>query len=114
MITDSLDVSRSAFEMGTGCELKPEGACKGEVCIPLADAPEGDTVNLDSMAQQLGLALVQDADHGLWAVGPETLGGRALATAVAPELTLPDLAGNEFSLSSLRGQKVLMVAWSPY
>jgi len=27
---------------------------------------------------------------------------------------LPDLDGNEFRLSSLRGQKVLLVAWAPY
>ncbi len=114
MITNSLTVDRSAFETATGWQLKPEGACKGEVCIPLTEAPEGETVNVESLSTQLGLALVHDADKGLWAIGPETLGGRALATAVAPELTLPDLDGNEFSLSSLRGKKVLMVAWSPY
>jgi peroxiredoxin len=50
----------------------------------------------------------------MWALGPETLGGRALATAEAPNLTLPDLDGNEFELASLRGNKVLLVAWSPY
>ena len=27
---------------------------------------------------------------------------------------LPDLDGNEFRLSSLRGQKVVLVAWAPY
>lgn len=114
MITDSLVVERSAFETATGWELKPEGACKGEVCIPLTDAPEGSTVDVSALAPQLGLAMVHDTDNGLWALGPETLGGRALATAAAPELTLPDLDGNDFSLSSLRGQKVLIVAWSPY
>ncbi len=127
MITDSLTVERNAFETATGWELKPEGACKGEVCIPLgpdATAHSTDTgtgtgtvsptVNIEELAEQLGLALVADTDHGLWALGPETLGGRALATAVAPELTLPDLSGSDFSLSSLRGKKVLMVAWSPY
>lgn len=115
MISDSLAVDRQDFERRTGWELKPEGACKGEVCIPFRDgeAP-GATVQLDDIAEQIGMSLVHDADAGLWALGPETLGGRALATAVAPNLTLPDLDGNPFELSSLRGKKVLLVAWSPY
>ena len=114
MISNSLTVDRGAFERQTGWQLKPEGACKGEVCIPLADAPAGDSIQLDVVAEQIGLSLVHDEDHGLWAVGPETLGGRALTTAEAPNLTLPDLDGNEFELHSLRGKKVLLVAWSPY
>ena len=60
------------------------------------------------------MALVHDANHGLWALGPETLNGRALVTAKAPDLMLPDLSGQEFRLASLRGQKVVLVAWAPY
>lgn len=112
MITDSLTVDRSAFEAGTGWQLKPEGACKGDVCIPLTQPPEGDSVDIASLAEQMGLPLVQG--DGVWALGPDSSGSRTLVTAEAPELTLPDLDGNMFSLSSLRGQKVLMVAWSPY
>ena len=109
MILDSLDVSPSDFEAATGWEIKPEGACKGEVCVPL---PGG--FDLAGTAERLGMALVRDDDLGLWALGPESLGGRALATAAAPELVLPDLDGNEFRLSSLRGQKVVLVSWAPY
>ena len=50
----------------------------------------------------------------LWAIGPESFGGRALVSAQAPELVLDDLDGNSFALSSLRGQKVLVVSWAPY
>ena len=67
-----------------------------------------------STADRLRMAVVHDADAGLWAIGPESLGDRALVTAEAPELTLPDLDGNEFRLSSLRGQKVVIVSWAPY
>ena len=38
----------------------------------------------------------------------------ALSTAVAPELTLPTIDGEPFDLSSLRGQKVLLVAWASW
>lgn len=114
MLTDSLTVSREAFETGTGWQLKPEGACKGDVCIPLTDPPNGDEVDVASVAGQMGLPLVADDKHKVWALGPHAIGSRTLVSAEAPELTLPDLDGNPFTLSSLRGQKVLMIAWSPY
>src|SRR5688572_30249486 len=110
MLVDGLDVSPEAFRQGTGWEIKPEGACKGDICVPL---PAGD-FDLVTTAERLGMAIVRDPDLGVWAVGPEALGGRALATAVAPELVLPDMDGNEFRLSSLRGQKVVLASWAPY
>ena len=113
MLCESLTVSKAQFEAGTGWDLKPQGACRGEICIPLTD-PGAETVDLQSMAEQMNMPLVADAEHGLWALGPYAGGSRTLTTAEAPELTLPDLDGNEFTLSSLRGQKVLMIAWSPY
>jgi hypothetical protein len=106
---DTLDVTPAAFAAGTGWEIKPEGACKGDVCVPL---PDGFSVT--GAADRLGMALVRDDDLGLWALGSDAIGGRALATAQAPELVLPDLDGNQFRLSSLLGQKVVLVSWAPY
>jgi len=41
------------------------------------------------------MPLVSDGARGIWALGPETaVTGRALTTAVAPELELPDADGN--------------------
>jgi len=114
MIVDDLTVVRRAFEARTGWQLKPEGACKGEICIPLAEPTVGETIQLDVIADQLGLALVHDPGAGLWATGPETIGSRALTTAQAPNLTLPDLDGSIFELASLRGKKVFLYAWAPY
>ena len=109
MIIDDLDIDVHTFETATGWAIKPEGACKAEVCVPL---PGG--FDLQTAADRLGMAVVHDEALGLWAIGPESLGGRALVSAVAPELVLDDLDGNEFRLSSLRGQKVVLVAWAPY
>ena len=109
MILDRLDVDASTFRDGTGWDIKPEGACKGDVCVPL---PGG--FDVVTTAQRLGMALLHDEANGIWAVGPESLSARALVTAQAPELVLDDLDGNEFRLSSLRGQKVVLVAWAPY
>jgi len=108
VIIDRLDVGAEEFQRATGWEIKPEGACRAEVCVALRD--EGFDVL--AAAERLGMAVVSEA--GLWAVGPETLGGRALTTADASDLHLPDLDGNEFRITSLRGQKVLVVSWAPY
>lgn len=113
MILDDLNIDRATFEAGTGWQLKPEGACKGDVCIPL-NAQPGAHVDVVALAEQMGLPLVEDPEHGLWALGPESIGGRALTTAEAPDLCLRDLDGREFHLSSLRGQKIVVYAWAPY
>ncbi|MEO5842816.1 MAG: hypothetical protein ABIQ73_22420 [Acidimicrobiales bacterium] len=109
MILERPDIDVPTFETATGWAIKPEGACKGDVCVPLQGGFDVLTV-----ADRLGMAVVHDEASGLWALGPESIGGRALVTAVAPELVLDDLHGNEFRLSSLRGQKVVLVAWAPY
>src|SRR3954454_20549122 len=113
MITHQMTAAGGGFERQTGWQLKPEGACKGDVCVPLPDDAVTDgNVNLDVVADRLGMPVVADEERGIYALGPEAITGRALTTATAPELVLPDLDGNEFRLSSLRGQKVLLVAWA--
>ena len=109
VLLDRLDLDPETFHAGTGWAIKPEGACKGDVCVPL---PGG--FDLAGTTERLGMAVVADEEQGLWAIGPESLGGRALVTAEAPELALSDLDGTEFRLSSLRGQKVVIAAWAPY
>jgi hypothetical protein len=111
VIVDSLDISAAEFAAGTGWEIKPEGACKGEVCVPLA---RSDAFDVRATAERLGMPLVRDDQTDLWALGPESLGDRALVSAEAPELVLDGIDGQEFRLSSLRGQKVLVVSWAPY
>lgn len=115
MLLERLRVPVSEFESATGWSLKPQGACRGEVCVPLApDAVQDGEVDVAAVADRLGMPLVEDAATGLWALGPETLSGHALASAEAPELVLPTIDGDEFGLSSLRGRKVVLVAWAPY
>jgi hypothetical protein len=113
VLLESLRIARQAFEDQTGWKLTPEGACKGDVCIPMAQ-PEGSTVDVARLAEAMNMPLVGEPERDLWALGPEAIGGRALTTALAPDLVLPDLDGNEFRLSSLRGQKIVVYAWAPY
>ena len=111
MIVDSMDLTAQQFAEGTGWTIKPEGACKADVCVPLGSSA---TFDARSVAQRLGMAVVHEGRADLWSIGPESFSSRALVSAQAPELVLQDLNGHEFRLSSLQGQKVVMVAWSPY
>ena len=113
MLLTTGTVDREAFERGTGWALKPEGACRGEVCVPLPAGVADGAVDVEAVAERLGMPLVRHSDD-VAALGPATFGGKVLASAEAPDLVLPDLEGRPFDLASLRGQKVVLVAWSPY
>lgn len=114
MILDTLTVDPDTFADATGWESKPEGLCKGDQCVPAPEATTADgRLDVSAAAERLGMAIVEDAEHGLFAVGPES-GGRALTTAVVPDLPFTDADGNPFSLASLHGRKVLLVAWASW
>lgn len=114
MLISTLDLDTDLFETQTGWASRPEGFCKGDVCVPVANGvgPDG-RLDVSRVADRLGMALVADDRAGIWALGPES-GGRALTTAVAPDVELPDVDGNPFKLSAMHGRKVLLVAWASW
>ena len=114
MILTSLEVDAKAFEVRTGWALKPEGACKGDTCVPLPqNTARSGKLDARIISERLGMPLIHDAETNVWCLGPEAM-GHALTTAQAPELELPDWLGKPFHLSSLRGHKVLIVTWSSW
>lgn len=116
MLLETLAIDAAELAARTGWTLKPEGACKGDRCVPLPAETlldGGARVDMRVLAERLGMPLVRDAGSGLWCAGPES-GGHALASAVAPDFALPDWRGHSFRLSSLRGTKVLLVAWASW
>ncbi len=114
MIYGSDTVDRATFERGTGWELKPEGACRGDVCVPLPEGVDGDRVAVAAVADRLGMPVVVH-DEGLRALGPATVGGRALADVAAPALELPLVRSDDvWRLADQRGRRTVMVAWAPW
>jgi hypothetical protein len=111
MILGAPVVDAAELARRTGWRLKPEGLCRGDVCVPLPQTG-GSPLEAGLVAERLGMPLVRDEAAGLWALGPEA--GRTLTSAEAPDFTLPDWQGRDFTLSSLRGRKVLIVAWAPW
>jgi len=120
MILTTLDqVSAADFATATAWDPTAQGLCRGPerggVCVPAPGALRDDgTIDVEVAAQRLGMPLVHDAEHGVWALGSATVGGTALTTAAAADPELISRDGSPFRLSSLRGRKVVLVAWSTY
>jgi hypothetical protein len=114
LILERLEVTPHELERQTGWELKPEGLCKDDRCVPLpaGGTPDG-LVDVAMVAERLGMPLVHDDRHDLWALGPEA-GNRVLASAELPPIVLTDVDGRPFDLASLRGEKVLIAAWASW
>lgn len=114
MLLERPTISADELERRTGWHLEPQGLCKGDRCVPLPEGADGDgRLDVEVVAERLGMPLVHDADHGLWAVGPEVT-GRVLDSAGLPDLTLLDLDGREVRLRSYLGRKLLLVAWASW
>ena len=117
MLLTSDSVTISDFAAQTGWAVKDHGACKAEHCVPLppqARLADG-SLSVPVLAERLGMPWVRDEQSGVSALGPESaVTGRMLSTAVAPELELPTFDGQMFRLSSLRGTRVLLVAWASW
>jgi hypothetical protein len=115
VILDSLRLTPSDIHRAIGWEIKPEGACKGDRCVPLrglATAADG-TVDVGVFARSMDMPLVGDDKHGLWSLGP-CAGAKVLDSAALPEIRLANFDGDVFDMVSLRDRKVLLVAWASW
>jgi hypothetical protein len=113
MILQRLVVAPDELERETGWQLKPEGLCKDDRCVPLPPRSVDGLLDVTVVAERLGMPLVHDERHDVWALGPEG-GRRALESAELPSVVLADVDGHPFDLRSLRRQKVLIAAWASW
>lgn len=111
--TDGLWLSAEDAERTTGWTLKPEGMCKDDLCVPLP-VSEG-RVDMAAFWRLLGQPVISDAAGEVWVLGSGAeQRNSALAELIAPDFTLPDLAGMPRTLSSLRGNKVFLCTWASW
>jgi hypothetical protein len=106
------------LQQATGWELKPEGLCQGDVCVPVRDVAAlhvDGRLDLTAVAAALGRRLVVDAEAGLVAMSLSSEQRRqAIDGLQAPAFTLADLDGADHDLDEWRGQKKLLVAFSTW
>ena len=105
-----------------GWELKPEGLCRGSLCVPV---PPGASwvrgrgadarVDLVGLSRHMGQPVAASPERAAWSIG-EAADDAAdrLRSLDAPDFTLPDLDGRMHALSSFRGRKVFLLAWASW
>jgi hypothetical protein len=111
--TDGLWLSAKDAERATGWTLKPEGICREDMCVPM---PVRDgRVDVAAFWRLLDRPVVHDSAGETWVLGAGAeQRNNALAGLVAPDFTLPDLAGVPHTLSALRGNKVFLCTWASW
>jgi len=115
---DSIRLSTGALEEALGWELKPEGLCRGDTCVPVRDRAalvRDEGIDLAALARLLDRPLATEAEAGVAVLGASA-GDRAsrLASMEAPDFTLPDPDGRLHSLRDQRGKKTLLIAWASW
>jgi hypothetical protein len=115
-VKDALWVKKRDLPAINEFEVKPQGACRADLCIPIArDMLRGDDFNLTAFAKRIGQSVVADVEAQVWSFGEiQVLRGTYLEGRMAPDVTVPDRAGRPVHLSDLRGKKVLVVTWASW
>jgi AhpC/TSA family len=108
----------------SGWELKPEGVCKDEICVPVPDRrpwirltdDRSETLfNLSDFARHIGQPFAHDDLNNIWYFGPPSWEWKdRLASRQAPDFELPDLSGKMHALSELLGKKVFLLFWASW
>ncbi len=114
--TGGLWLTAAEAERATGWTLKPEGMCRGEVCVPLpAGMAKGGRIDLAAFWRHMGHPVVSDDAGETWVLGTgAATRSEMLAGLEAPDFTLPDLDGKPHRLSDLRGRKVFLTTWASW
>ena len=114
----ALRIPLDAVLPALGWEVKPQGLCKDDVCIPVQSQPallNSDGVDLVALTALTAQPLAVDHDERVACVGESARArGAQLATLQAPDFSLPDLDGRRHALSDFRGKRVLLAAWASW
>ena len=103
-----------------GFELKPEGACFGELCYPLPDGmliehDGAQRFDLAAFADHIGQPYVADLESRIWSFAEIPAKRESLLVdALAPDFEITDRQGNVISRADLKGKKALIVTWSSW
>ena len=111
-------IEPAALPTALGWTLKPEGLCRADTCVAVADPSPlwvGQRLDLAAVAAALGRLAVVDPAARIAAVALGDGGRRqALDALEAPDFVLPDLDGRDHRFCEWRGTKKLLVTFSSW
>jgi len=119
---DRLRLDAAALEQATGWALKPEGLCRGDVCVPtrmwpelFADDPDAGLIDLEVFARLVGRLAAIDASEGVAVLGASADERSAALTSLdAYDFTATTVDDEPVALADFRGRKKLLVAFASW
>lgn len=95
-------------------EVKPQGACREDICIPLGkDLKNKGWFNLSGFARKLKQSVVNEGS--IWSLSEmPVLRTGFVESRVAPDFAVKDRKGATVQLKDFRGRKVLLLTWASW
>ncbi len=111
-------ISLDDFARATGWQLKPQGLCIDEICVPVRDAKtltNQTQIDLVEFARVTNQNIVVDQERKVAALGEHAdTRSEAMTSLDAPDFRLPDTHGRQVSFSDFNRRKRLLLAWSSW
>ena len=126
MLPDANDLWVRPRDLPTvnGFELKPEGACFEDICVPVQQDQDsaifitrGDQAwfSVSELAQRLRQPYTVDYESNVWSFGAIPVSRqRFTEQGMAPDFSLPDWQGKQVALSDFKGKKIMLLTWASW
>lgn len=117
---DDLLIRSEDLPAVNGFELKPEGACFADLCIPIKDDMLVEQngrqwFNLTAFANLLDQQYVADIESRVWSFAEiPAKRENMMVNAMAPNFEIEDRQGNVIRMADFKGKKALIVTWSSW
>lgn len=94
--------------------VKPQGACREDVCIPLPKAlKRNGWLNLSGFAHKVRQSVVNEGS--IWSLGEMPLLRTGfLESRTAPDFAVQNRQGQTVRLKDFRGRKILLLTWASW
>ena len=115
-------VSPEDLTLINGFVVKPEGACLGDLCIPvnhgsgvLKTIDDKQWFSVSAFADLIEQSYVVDEETNTWSFGELPVKRQAMLTeAQAPDFEILDRQGQVVRMSDFKGKKALVITWSSW
>ena len=117
-------VRKADLPQVNGFELKPEGACLDEICVPIRQSEDSNIfvtrnaqgwVNVSELARRIQQAMVVDYDSQTYSLGEIPAQRQSFVRdGLAPDFELTDWKGKSHKLSDFKGKKIMLLSWASW
>ena len=111
---EALYLAPADLRRATGWELKPEGLCRDDICVPAQPEWTRDgAVDAARFWRHMGRAVAHDGD--VWVLGAAAAErAEALRSLEMQDFALPDLTAHMHRLSDHAGKKIFLPTWASW